>query len=181
MTRKKYKMNGKTRFKMVINTYRSVITINVNVLNAPIKTHRMTGWIKKNKSQQYAACKRLALGQRTHIDGKWRDRKRYLFHANKNDKKAGVTIFISDKILCFTKAIKKDKVKSLSCVRLFETPWTVAYQAPPSMGFSRQECWSGLPFPSPGDLPNPGIEPGSPALQADALPSEPPGKRVKER
>ena len=55
-------------------------------------------------------------------------------------------------------------------------PWTVAYQAPPSMGFSRQGCWSGLPFPSPGDLPDPGIEPGSPALQADALPSEPPGK-----
>ena len=68
------------------------------------------------------------------------------------------------------------KVKSLSRVRLFVTPWTVAYQVPPSMGFSRQECWSGLPFPSPGDLPDPGIEPGSPALQADALPSEPPGK-----
>ena len=68
------------------------------------------------------------------------------------------------------------KVKSLSCVRLFATPWTVAYQAPPSMGFSRQECWSGLPFPSPGDLPNPGIEPRSPALRADALPSEPPGR-----
>ena len=67
-------------------------------------------------------------------------------------------------------------VQVLSCVRLFVTPWTVAYQAPPSMGFSRQECWSGLPFPSPGDLPNPGIEPGSPALQADALLSEPPGK-----
>ena len=58
----------------------------------------------------------------------------------------------------------------------FATPWTVAYQASPSMGFSRQECWSGLPFPSPGDLPDPGIEPRSPALQADALPSEPPGK-----
>ena len=55
------------------------------------------------------------------------------------------------------------KVKSLSRVRLFATPWTVAYQAPPSMGFSRQEFWSGLPFPSPRDLPNPGIEPGSPA------------------
>ena len=66
-------------------------------------------------------------------------------------------------------------MKSLSRVRLFATPWTVAYQAPLSMGFSRQECWSGLPFPSPGDLPNLGIEPGSPALQADALPSEPPG------
>ena len=68
------------------------------------------------------------------------------------------------------------KVKSLSPVRLFETPWTVAYQAPLSMEFSRQEYWSRLPFPSPGDLPDPGIEPGSPTLQADALPSEPPGK-----
>ena len=56
------------------------------------------------------------------------------------------------------------------------TPWTAAQQAPQSMGFSRQEYWSGLPFPSPGDLPNPGIEPGSPALGADALTSEPPGK-----
>ena len=68
------------------------------------------------------------------------------------------------------------KVESLSPVRLFATLWTVAYQAPPSMGFSRQECWSGFPFPSPGDLPNPGITPGFPALQADALLSEPPGK-----
>ena len=55
-------------------------------------------------------------------------------------------------------------------------PTDVAYQAPPSMGFSRQEYWSGLPLPSPGDLPDPGIEPGSPAFQADALTSEPPGK-----
>ena len=54
-------------------------------------------------------------------------------------------------------------------------PWTVAHQAPLSMGFSRQGYWSGLKFPSPGDLPNPGIEPRSPALQIDALPSEPPG------
>ena len=67
-------------------------------------------------------------------------------------------------------------VKSLSHVRLIATPWTVARQAPLSMGFSRQEYWSGLPFPSPGNLPNPGIEPGSPALQADALSSEPPQK-----
>ena len=67
----------------------------------------------------------------------------------------------------------KVKVKPLSRVRLFATPWMVAYQAPRSMGFSRQEYWSGLPFPSPGDLPNPGIEPRSPALQTDALPSEP--------
>ena len=67
-------------------------------------------------------------------------------------------------------------MKLLSRVRLFSTPWTVARQAPPSMGFSRQEYWSGFPFPSPGDLPDPGIEPRSPALQADALTSEPPGK-----
>ena len=67
-----------------------------------------------------------------------------------------------------TEALKV-KVKSLSCVQLFATPWTVAHQAPPSMGFSRQEYWSGLLFPSPGDLPDPGIETRSPALQADSL------------
>ena len=71
------------------------------------------------------------------------------------------------------------EVKSLSRVQLFVTPWTVAYQAPPSMGFSRQEYWSGLPCPPTGDLPNPGIQPRSPALQADALTSEPPGKPSK--
>ena len=65
------------------------------------------------------------------------------------------------------------KVKSLSRVQLLVTSWTVAHQATLSMGFSRQEYWSGLPFPSPGDLPDPGIEPRSPALQADALTSEP--------
>ena len=63
-------------------------------------------------------------------------------------------------------------MKSLSRVRLFATPWTVAYQAPPSMEFSRQEYWSRLPFPSPEDLPDPGIKPRSPALQAEALLSE---------
>ena len=68
------------------------------------------------------------------------------------------------------------EVKLLSPVPLFAAPWTVANQAPPSVGLSRQEYWSGLSFPSPGDLPNPGIEPRSPALRADALPSEPPGK-----
>ena len=71
------------------------------------------------------------------------------------------------------------RMKSLSRVRLFATPWTVDHQAPPSMGVSRQEYWSGLPFPSPGDLPNPRIESRSPALQADALTSEPPGKSLK--
>ena len=62
--------------------------------------------------------------------------------------------------------------QSLSHVQLFATPQTVAHQGPLSMGFSSQEYWNGLPFPSPGDLPNPGIESKSPALQADSLPSE---------
>ena len=78
------------------------------------------------------------------------------------------------KTLAFKKV--KVKMKSLSRVWLFATPRTVVNQAPLSMGFSRQECWSGLPFPSPGDLPDPGIEPQSPALQADSLRAEPQGK-----
>ena len=76
-------------------------------------------------------------------------------------------------------------MKSLRRVQLFETPWAVggrmgphAHQAPLSMGFSKQEYWNGLPFPSPWDLPDPGIELRSPTLQADALTSEPPGKHV---
>ena len=56
------------------------------------------------------------------------------------------------------------------------TPWTVAYQTPPAIEFSRQEFWSGLPFPSPGDLPDPGIEPRSPTMHVNTLPSETPGK-----
>ena len=70
------------------------------------------------------------------------------------------------------------KVKMLSPVPLVVTPWTVAHQAPLSMEFSRQECWSGLSFPSQRGLSNPGMEPGSLALQADSLPSEPPGKLI---
>ena len=64
----------------------------------------------------------------------------------------------------------------LSHVRLFATSWTIACQAPLFMGFPRQEHWNGLPFPSPGGLPRPGIEPKIPALQADSLPLAPPGK-----
>ena len=75
--------------------------------------------------------------------------------------------------------IRRSEVSSH--VRLFATPWTAAYQAPPSMGFSRQEYWSGLPCPSPGDLPDPGIKPRSSALQADTLPLEPPGKPIIRR
>ena len=84
-------------------------------------------------------------------------------------------IFFGDQQEGFIDSLKV-KVKSLSHVRLFVTPWTVAHRALPSMGFFRQEYWSGLPFPSPGDLPSPGIEPRSPAFQEDALTSDPPGK-----
>ena len=73
------------------------------------------------------------------------------------------------------------KVKWLSCVRLFEIPRTVACQAPPSMGFSRQEYWSELPLPSPGYLPDPGIKPRSPTLQAGSLPSEPGGNLPRKK
>ena len=69
---------------------------------------------------------------------------------------------------------KKEGKGSPSVVSNSATPWTIAYQGPLSMGFPRQEYWSRLPFPSPGDLPNPGIKPGSPVLRADTLPSEPP-------
>ena len=83
-------------------------------------------------------------------------------------------------VFCYKRLNTLESEVAQSC-RLFATPWTVAYQAPRSMGFSRQECWSGLPFSSPGDLPDPGIQPGSPALQADALPSEPPDGKVATR
>ena len=69
----------------------------------------------------------------------------------------------------------KESEVAQSCPTLMDS-WTAAHQAPPSMEFSRQEYWSGLPFPSPGDIPDPQIEPRSPAVQADALLSEPPGK-----
>ena len=87
-----------------------------------------------------------------------------------------IYIIIYKIILVSNKNLKiiflKVNVKSLSNVQLFATLWTVAHQAPPSMGFSRQEYWSGLPFSSPGDLPDPGFELRSPTLQADSLPSE---------
>ena len=73
--------------------------------------------------------------------------------------------------------------QSLSCARLFATLWTVARQAPLSMGLSRQECWSGLPFSPLGDLPDPGVKPASPvspALQADSLPAQALGKALQD-
>ena len=79
--------------------------------------------------------------------------------------------------MIFVSYYESESEVTQSCPTLC-TPWTVAHQAPPSVGFSRQEYWSGLPLPSPGDLPDPGIKPRSPALQADSLPSEPPQKPV---
>ena len=76
-------------------------------------------------------------------------------------------------VLKFTQNYESESEVSQSCPTLCDL-WTVAHQAPLSMGFSRQEYWSGLPFPSPGDLSDPGIEPRSPILQADALTSVPP-------
>ena len=109
-------------------------------------------------------------GENSSMDGWW-----WRLYSNMN--------VLNTTKLCSLKCLKQSiswyvwsEVKLLSCVRLFETQWTVAYQASPSMEFSRQEYWNGLPFPSPGDLPNPGIEPRSPTLQADTLPSESPGK-----
>ena len=69
-------------------------------------------------------------------------------------------------------------VQLLDQVQLFVTPWTVVHQAPLSMGFPRQEYWSGLPFPSPGDLPGPGIEPIFPTLTSEFFTTEPPGKTL---
>ena len=78
------------------------------------------------------------------------------------------------------KRLNRESEVAQSCLTLCD-PWTVAHQAPLSMGFSWQEYWSGLPFPSPGDLPNPGIKPGSPTWQANALTSAPPGMPLNTR
>ena len=83
--------------------------------------------------------------------------------------------------ILFSKERKKVQVLValvFGLIQHFETPWTAARQDPLSMEFSRQEFWSGLPCPSPGDLPDPGIEPGSPTLQADSVPTEPRGKPI---
>ena len=97
----------------------------------------------------------------------------WLFHFSLQTSKAFTTTAFST-LICFPRGLLV-KVKSLGSVRLFVTPWTTAYQSPPSMGFSRLERWGGLPFPSPGDLPDPGIKAMSAALAEDSSPAEPPG------
>ena len=85
---------------------------------------------------------------------------------------------LTQRILNTTLLVHEVKWSEVSCLRLFSTPWTVAYQDPQSMGFSRQEFWSGLPFPSPGDLPNPGNKTVSPQLAGRFFTTEPPEKRL---
>ena len=132
-------------------------------------------WLKKKKIVILKCHLLLFFATTDHSwIGLWRGKKWNLYDSQWQTTSSVVGPGSSFKSL--PKAKWKVKVKSLSRVWLFATPWTVAHKAPPSMGFSRQEYWSGLPFPSPGDLPYPGIEPRSPALQADALTSEPPGK-----
>ena len=82
--------------------------------------------------------------------------------------------------VCLLFTAPKENVAALDHARFFATPWTVAHQAPLSMGFSRQQYWSGLPFHPPGDLPDPGFKPESPALQAASLPATPSGKPQKK-
>ena len=93
-----------------------------------------------------------------------------------NEEYAEYVVFLSISILIIKKSPARMHAKSLQCVRLFATLWTVAHQALLSMGFSRQEYWSGLPFPFQGNFPtqgsNPGIKPRSPVLQADSLPTQ---------
>ena len=88
------------------------------------------------------------------------------------------SFFLDQPLAGHRQLYESEKWKVAQLCPTLVTLWTVAYQASLSMGFSWQEYWSGLPFPSPGDLPNPGIEPRSPALQTDVLPSEPPGKPI---
>ena len=88
----------------------------------------------------------------------------------------GNSNFVPHWVLQFLPQLSVHANSLQSC--LFVTLWTVALKSPLSMGFSRQEYWSGLPCPPPGDLPNPVIEPKAPTLQADSLPSEPPGKPI---
>ena len=103
--------------------------------------------------------------------------RQFITYTESNQKsKPKVFVRVSYSGLCPHSQKKKVKCYSLSPVWLFLTQWTTACQAPLSMGFSRQEYWSGLPFPSPGDLPDPEIEFKSPVLQADSSPSETPGK-----
>ena len=84
------------------------------------------------------------------------------------DGKIMVCLYRTWAVLCVSHSVRSNSA----------TPWTVVHQAPPSVGFSRQEYWSGLPFPSPGNLPDPGIKPRSPSLETDYLPYKPPGKLI---
>ena len=124
---------------------------NQSILKEISPEYSLEGLMMKLKLQYFGHLMRRAYSlERTVMLGKIEGRRR-----------KGTT---EDELLGWHPWLNGHEVKSLSCVRLFVTPWTVAYQASLSMGFSRQEYWSGLPFPSRGDLPDPGIEPRSPSL-----------------
>ena len=106
-------------------------------------------------------CATLSMTEYTVVVGMFNSRWMYYFNCSLERDTIDHWLFLLHKV----------NVKSLSHVQLFVTPRTVVYQAPPSIGFSRQEYLSGLSLPSPGDLPNPGIEPGYSTLQADSFPS----------
>ena len=136
-----------------MGSYLSIITLNVNGLNAPTKKQRLAEWIQKqdpyicclqeSESEVTQSCLTLCDPMDCRLPG------------------SSVRGILQARVLEWV-AISF----SFSHVQLFGTPWTVAHQSPLSMEFSRQEDWSGLPFPSPGDLPDPRIKPRSPALQA---------------
>jgi len=142
---------------MVIGSYISIITLNVNGLNAPTKRCRLAGWVQ-DKTYIYICCLQETHHRPMDIYRLKVRGPEHVLHTNVNHEKDGM------------------KVKVESCSTLCDPMDLSLHQVSPSMGFSRQEYWSGLPFPSPGDLPDSGIKPRSPTLQADALLSEPPGK-----
>ena len=127
-------------------------------------------WLQPWNWKTFAPWKKSYDQPRQHI----KKQRHYFANKGSSSQSYGFLLFMYG---CESWTIKKaESVRSLGCARLFEIPWMATHQAPLSMGFSRQGYWSGLPFPSPGDLPNPRIEPRSPALQADPLPTEIQGK-----
>ena len=122
------------------------------------------------------------------ISSKWKRQSGFVFcvcvceREKERGKKRGRERERERETFCRCCNIKRPSVsQSVICAWLFVTPWTVAHQAPLSMEFSRQEYWSGLAFPSPGDLPVPGMEPGSPTFQAYSLLTELPGKPLSDQ